>query len=79
MLHSPRIINTFQMNNTLKIVLLIVGIILIVYGFYTLLTPEVSMQAGPLKVEAQGDKTQSYAMIGLGVLALISGAAFRNR
>lgn len=79
MLHSPLITNTFKMNNTLKIVLLIVGIILVVYGFYTLLTPEVSLQAGPLKVEAQGDKTQSYAMIGLGILALISGAAFKKR
>lgn len=67
------------MNNTLKIVLLVVGILLVVYGLYTLLTPEVSMQAGPLKVEAQGDKTQSYAMIGLGILALIGGAAFKKR
>lgn len=67
------------MNNTLKIVLLIVGILLIIYGTYTLLTPEVSMQAGPLKVEAQGDKTQSYAMIGLGILALLGGVAFSKR
>lgn len=67
------------MNNTLKIVLLIVGILFLVYGLYTLFTPEVSMQAGPLKVEAQGDKTQSYAMIGLGILALLGGAAFSKR
>lgn len=67
------------MNNTLKIVLLIVGVILVGYGIYTLLTPEVSMQAGPLKVEAQGDNTQSYAMIGLGLLALIGGVAFNKK
>jgi len=67
------------MNNTLKIVLLIVGILLIIYGFYTLFTPEVSMEAGPLKIEAQGDNTQSYAMIGLGILALIGGLAFKKR
>lgn len=67
------------MNNTLKIVLLVVGIILIGYGLYTLITPEVSLQAGPLKVEAQGDNTQSYAMIGLGILSLVGGLAFRKR
>ncbi len=67
------------MNNTLKIVLLVVGILLVVYGLYTLFTPEVIMQAGPLKVEAQGDNTQSYAMIVLGVLALAGGVAFNKR
>ncbi|WP_034889346.1 LPXTG cell wall anchor domain-containing protein [Gillisia sp. Hel_I_29] len=67
------------MNNTLKIVLLILGFGLVGYGLYTLFTPEVSLQAGPLKVEAQGDNTQSYAMIGLGILSLIGGLAFRKR
>lgn len=67
------------MSDTLKIVLLIVGVLLVGYGFYTLFTPEVIMEAGPLKVEAQGDKTQSYAMIGLGILALIGGIAFRKK
>lgn len=67
------------MNNTLKIVLIVVGILLLVYGLYTLFTPEVSMQAGPIKVEAQGDNTQAYAMIGVGILSLIAGAAFGKR
>lgn len=67
------------MKNTLKIVLLILGIFLVGYGLYTLITPEVSLQAGPLKVEAQGDNTQSYAMIGLGILSLIGGVAFNKR
>ena len=65
------------MNNTLKFVLLIAGVVLIGYGLYTAITPEVSLDAGPLQVQAQGDNTQSYAMIGLGVLALIGGIAFR--
>ena len=67
------------MDNTLKIVLLVVGVALVGYGVYTLITPEVLMEAGPLKIEAQGDKTQSYAMIGLGILALVGGVAFRKR
>ena len=66
-------------KNLLKIVLIIIGVLLIGYGLYTLFTPEVIMQAGPLKVEAQGDKTQSYAMIGFGILALIGGLAFGKR
>lgn len=67
------------MNNTLKTVLLIAGIVLIVYGLYTAIAPEVSIDAGPLQVQAQGDNTQSYAMIGLGILALIGGIAFKKR
>jgi hypothetical protein len=46
---------------------------------HTLITPEVMMEAGPLKIEAQGDKTQSYAMIVLGILALVGGVAFGKR
>jgi len=71
--------DTDLLKNVLRIVLLIVGLLLVGYGLYTLFTPEVIMQAGPLKVEAQGDKTQSYAMIGLGILALVGGIAFRKR
>ena len=67
------------MNNTLKFVLLIAGVVLIGYGLYTAITPEVSLDAGPLQVQPQGDNTQSYAMIGLGILALIGGIAFRKR
>jgi len=67
------------MNNTLKFVLLIAGVVLIGYGLYTAITPEVSLDAGPLQVQAQGNNTQSYAMIGLGILALIGGIAFRKR
>jgi len=64
--------DTDLLKNVLRIVLLIVGVLLVGYGLYTFFTPEVIMQAGPLKVEAQGDKTQSYAMIGLGILGIKS-------
>ncbi|APU67485.1 MAG: LPXTG cell wall anchor domain-containing protein [Bacteroidota bacterium] len=67
------------MNNVLKVVLLVIGVGLIAYGLYTLITPEFSLDAGPLKVKAQGDNTQSYAMIGFGILALIGGLAFKRR
>lgn len=67
------------MNNVLKVVLLVIGVGLIAYGLYTLITPEFSLDAGPLKVKAQGDNTQSYAMIGFGILVLIGGLAFKRR
>ncbi len=67
------------MNNVLKFVLLIIGLGLVGYGIYTLVTPEFSIDAGPLQVEAQGDNTQSYAMIAFGILSLIGGLAFRRR
>jgi len=71
--------DTNLLKNVLRIVLLIVGVFLIGYGLYNFFIPEVIMEAGPLKVESQGDKTQSYAMIGLGILALLGGIAFKKR
>ena len=67
------------MNNVLKFVLLIIGVGLIGYGVYQLVTPEFAIDAGPLQVEAHGDKTQSYAMIVFGILSLVGGLAFRKR
>jgi hypothetical protein len=67
------------MNNVLKFVLLIIGLGLIGYGIYQLVTPEFSIDAGPLQVEAHGDNTQSYAMIVFGILSLVGGLAFRKR
>lgn len=67
------------MQNTLKIVLLIVGIGLTGYGIYTVIFPHISLTNGVTKVKAVQDNTQSYAMIGLGVLSLLAGIAFQKR
>jgi len=67
------------MNNVLKFVLLIIGVGLVGYGVYNLVTPEFSIDAGPLQVEAHGDNTQSYAMIVFGILSIVGGLAFRKR
>ena len=67
------------MNNVLKFVLLIIGVGLVGYGLYTLITPEFAIDAGPIQVEAHGDNTQSYAMIAFGILSLIGGLAFKKR
>lgn len=67
------------MYNTLKIVLIILGAGLSIYGVYTIITPEFSLNAGPLKVEAQGDHRQAYAMVLVGVLLIFAGLAFKKR
>ncbi len=64
----------------LKIVLLIVGVILIVFGLYTAFVPQEVLDIGPLEVNAkEGLSNQTLGMIGIGVLSLIAGALLKNR
>ena len=58
------------MNKTIKMVLMVAGIALLIYGIYTMIAPEAAISVGPLNMEAQ-DNTNSYITIGLGVVALI--------
>tara|TARA_R110000868_G_scaffold160472_4_gene390121 strand:+ start:43 stop:246 length:204 start_codon:yes stop_codon:yes gene_type:complete len=57
------------MNKSVKMILLVVGIGLLVYGIYTLIAPEASVSLGGLSMEAQ-DNTNSYITIALGLGAL---------
>ena len=50
--------------------LLAFGVVLLIYGLYTLITPETSVGIGNLKIEAQ-DNTNSYITIGLGLVAVV--------
>ena len=59
------------MNKTVKLILLIVGIILLGYGIYTLVAPEASISLGPLNAEVQ-DNNNAYITIVLGVVALLA-------
>ena len=64
----------------LKIVLLIVGVVLIVFGLYNAFVPQQVLDIGPLEVNAkEGLTNQSLGMIGIGVLALLAGALLKNR
>lgn len=64
----------------LKIVLLIVGVVLIVFGLYNAFVPQQVLDIGPLEVNAkEGLSSQTLGMIGIGVLALIAGALIKNR
>jgi uncharacterized membrane protein YobD (UPF0266 family) len=64
----------------LKIVLLIVGVVLIIFGLYNAFVPQQVLDIGPLEVNAkEGLSNQSLGMIGIGVLALLAGALLNNR
>jgi uncharacterized membrane protein YidH (DUF202 family) len=59
------------MNKTVKTVLLIVGVILLVYGIYTMITPETQVSIGNLDLLKTQDNTSSYFAIGLGLVAIV--------
>ncbi len=64
----------------LRIVLLIVGVVLIIFGLYNAFVPQQVLDIGPLEVNAkQGLSNQTLGMIGLGVLALLAGVFLKNR
>jgi len=64
----------------LKIVLLIVGVVLIIFGLYNAFVPQEVLDIGPLEVNAkEGLTNQTLGMIGIGVLALIAGVLLKNR
>ena len=58
------------MNKSIKLVLVIVGIILITYGIYTMIIPETQVSIGDLDLIESQNNTSSYVTIGLGILAI---------
>lgn len=68
------------MQSSLKIILLVIGLGLIGFGLYTILTPDAVFEMGPLSVKAKSNSidTQSIVIIGLGVLVLL-GAVFSKK
>ena len=60
------------MNKSIKTILLVVGVVLIGYGIYTMIAPEASISIGDIGVEAQ-DNTNSYITIALGIVAAALG------
>ncbi|MDQ7916025.1 hypothetical protein RBU60_00410 [Mesonia sp. MT50] len=67
------------MQNTLKVVLLILGMALIGYGLYTVIFPHISLEDGVSHISAKADQTQSFAMVCLGILTLVCGLAFKKK
>ena len=58
------------MNKSVKAILLVVGIVLLAYGIYTMIAPEASVGIGDMSIEAQ-DNTNSYITIALGLVAVV--------
>lgn len=65
-------LNSKNMSKSIKSILIIVGVILIGYGIYTIVVPETILSIGSLDVKAKDtNNNNSYIMIGLGIAALL--------
>jgi len=60
------------MNKTVTVILLVVGVVLLGYGIYTLIAPETVFKLGDLSLETQ-DNTNSYITIALGLVSVALG------
>lgn len=60
------------MNKTIKLIFLVAGVALLVYGIYLLIIPETSVDLGIVNIEAQDNKN-AYITIGLGLVSLLAG------
>lgn len=67
------------MANTLKIVLILIGVLLIGYGLYIWVVPEAAAGFGSFQVEPEKGSSQIIAMIVFGILMLIGGIAYKRR
>ncbi|CAM1349066.1 MULTISPECIES: hypothetical protein [Tenacibaculum] len=56
------------MNNSLKTVALISGIVIIAYGIYTLFKPETQISIGDVDLIKAQDNTNSYITIAIGIV-----------
>ena len=61
------------MNKTIKSVLLIVGLVIVGYGIYTLIQPEAELSIGDVDLVKAQDNTNAYITIAIGVVALALG------
>ena len=67
------------MNKGVKSILIIVGVVLLGYGIYTMIIPETQISIGDLDLVEKQDNTNAYITIGLGLVALlISFFAVKN-
>ncbi|CAH8281696.1 hypothetical protein EV196_104123 [Mariniflexile fucanivorans] len=59
------------MNKSIKLIFLIVGVVLLGYGIYTMIIPETQISIGDLDLVEAQNNTDAYITIGLGLLALL--------
>ena len=58
------------MHKTIQAILLVVGVFLIGYGLYSMITPEASVDLGIVEAEIQ-DNNNAYVNMGFGLTAII--------
>ena len=64
----------------LKLVLVIVGVVLIIFGLYNAFMPQEVLSIGSFELSSEeGLTNQSLGMIGLGVLALLAAVFAKKR
>ncbi|MEQ3498825.1 hypothetical protein ABMY20_03590 [Tenacibaculum sp. SSH1-16] len=59
------------MNKPIKSVLLIAGIVILVYGIYTLIQPETQISIGDIDLVKAQNNTNSYLSITIGIVAIV--------
>ncbi|MCG7500438.1 hypothetical protein MHM83_00985 [Tenacibaculum sp. Mcav3-52] len=59
------------MNKPIKSVLLIAGIVILVYGIYTLIQPETQTSIGDIDLVKAQNNTNSYLSITIGIVAIV--------
>jgi len=67
-----------MMNNTIKKVLLVIGLALIIYGIYMIIAPETSIGIGDFSIEAQ-DNSNAYFIVAGGLIALLIGVVAKSK
>lgn len=58
------------MNRAIKTILLVIGIILLAYGIYTMVVPETKISIDDLDLIEAPDNTTAYITIILGIVAV---------
>lgn len=66
------------MNSLIKTILIVVGVALLGYGGYLLVSPEASIDIGIAKATAQ-DNDNAYITIGLGLVSLLIGLLAKKK
>ncbi|MBT8141552.1 MAG: hypothetical protein HKN88_02565 [Gammaproteobacteria bacterium] len=66
------------MNKTIKTILIIVGVALLAYGGYMMITPETAVEVGPLAVESQENRN-AYITIVLGIVSLVAAMFVKDK
>ncbi len=58
------------MNKTIKLILIVIGVVLTLYGVFKIVSPEASVDIGIAEFTEQNNK-DAYITLGLGIVVLL--------